>query len=225
MRIRTASSAFTPTANSPPPREYCESFGHDLLTGATTGETDYKATVQPGKAWLKALDYSPPHEEPDADYPLRYTTGRTAYHFHTRTKTGRSRRLNDAAPEPWIEMSVQDAASAGCKEGDIVRVTSRRGRLEVPVRVGDIRPGTVFAPFPLRVLGHVRRRNRPEGVRPTTARHPGGERTHHHRMGPGIQAAASSRTPLSGSKSCVAATARRRLRTPRHPAAATGAPA
>jgi ferredoxin-nitrate reductase len=127
--------------------QYCESYGHDLLTGASTGETVYKATVQPGKAWLKALDYSPPHEEPDADYPLRYTTGRTVYHFHTRTKTGRSRRLNDAAPEPWIEMSVQDAARAGCQEGDIVRVTSRRGRLEVPVRVGDIRPGTVFAPF------------------------------------------------------------------------------
>jgi anaerobic selenocysteine-containing dehydrogenase len=127
--------------------EYCESFGHDLLTGATTGETQYKATVQPGKAWLKALDYTPPHEEPDAEYPLRYTTGRTAYHFHTRTKTGRSRRLNAAAPEPWIEMSVEDAARAGCQEGDIARVTSRRGSLEVPVRVGDIRPGTVFAPF------------------------------------------------------------------------------
>jgi anaerobic selenocysteine-containing dehydrogenase len=103
--------------------------------------------VQPGKAWLKALDYTPPHEEPDADYPLRYTTGRTAYHFHTRTKTGRSRRLNAAAPEPWIEMSVEDAARAGCQEGDIARVTARRGSLEVPVRVGDIRPGTVFAPF------------------------------------------------------------------------------
>jgi ferredoxin-nitrate reductase len=134
-------------AQFPTAPEYCESFGHDLLTGATTGETRYKATVQPGKAWLKALDYTPPHEEPDADYPLRYTTGRTAYHFHTRTKTGRSRRLNAAAPEPWIEMSVEDAARAGCQEGDIARVTSRRGSLEVPVRIGDIRPGTVFAPF------------------------------------------------------------------------------
>ena len=134
-------------ARFPTAPEYCESFGHDILTGATTGETQYKATVEPGKAWLKALDYTPPHEEPDAEYPLRYTTGRTAYHFHTRTKTGRSRRLNGAAPEPWIEMSVEDAARAGCQEGDIARVTSRRGSLEVPVRVGDIRPGTVFAPF------------------------------------------------------------------------------
>ena len=99
------------------------------------------------KAVLKAAEYLPPHEPTSQEYPFVLTTGRTLYHFHTRTKTGRSRRLNSAAPEPWIEMSVEDAARAGCQEGDIARVTSRRGSLEVPVRVGDIRPGTVFAPF------------------------------------------------------------------------------
>jgi anaerobic selenocysteine-containing dehydrogenase len=126
---------------------YCESFGHDLLTGATVGPTPYKASVEPGKAWLKALDYTPPHEEPDGDYPFRYTTGRTVYHFHTRTKTGRSKPLNDAAPGPWVEVSAEDAGKLGISEGDMVRVTSRRGTLELPVRVGGIRPGSVFAPF------------------------------------------------------------------------------
>jgi anaerobic selenocysteine-containing dehydrogenase len=126
---------------------YCESFGHDLLTGATVGPTPYKASVEPGKAWLKALDYTPPHEEPDGDYPFRYTTGRTVYHFHTRTKTGRSKPLNDAAPGPWLEVSAEDAGKLGISEGDMVRVTSRRGTLELPVRVGGIRPGSVFAPF------------------------------------------------------------------------------
>ncbi|MBP1233429.1 anaerobic selenocysteine-containing dehydrogenase [Arthrobacter sp. PvP102] len=126
---------------------YCESFGHDLLTGATVGSTTYKASVQSGKAWFKALDYTPPHEEPDEDYPFRYTTGRTVYHFHTRTKTGRSKPLNDAAPAPWLEMSREDAGKLGVAEGDMVRVASRRGTLELPVRVADIRPGCVFAPF------------------------------------------------------------------------------
>jgi anaerobic selenocysteine-containing dehydrogenase len=126
---------------------YCESFGHDLLTGATVGPTPYKASVEPGKAWLKALDYTPPHEEPDGDYPFRYTTGRTVYHFHTRTKTGRSKPLNDAAPGPWLEVSAEDAGKLGISEGDMVRVTSRRGTLKLPVRVGGIRPGSVFAPF------------------------------------------------------------------------------
>jgi anaerobic selenocysteine-containing dehydrogenase len=127
--------------------DYCESYGHDLLTGAATGPVLYRATVQPGKAWLKSEDYRPPHEEPSEEYPLRYTTGRTVYQFHTRTKTGRSRALNRAAPGAWVEVSPADAEQLGIVEGDVVAVRSRRGHLEVPVRVGDIRVGTVFAPF------------------------------------------------------------------------------
>jgi len=95
----------------------------------------------------KTADYHPPHEEPDGEYPFRYTTGRTAYHFHTRTKTGRSRQLSAAAPKPWVELAAVDADRLGITEGDLVRVTSRRGRIEVPARVSGIRPGTVFAPY------------------------------------------------------------------------------
>lgn len=127
--------------------DFCESYGHDLLTGATVGPDSFRAMAPSGRAIFKTADYSPPHEEPDETYPLRYTTGRTAYHFHTRTKTARSRQLQAAAPKPWVELSAEDADSLGIREGDLVRVTSRRGRLEVPARVGDIRPGTVFAPF------------------------------------------------------------------------------
>jgi anaerobic selenocysteine-containing dehydrogenase len=127
--------------------DYCESYGHDLLTGAATGPVVYRATVEAGKAWLKSEDYRPPHEEPSEEYPLRYTTGRTVYQFHTRTKTGRSRPLNRAAPGAWVEMCPADAEKLGVMEGDVVSVRSPRGHLEVPVRVGDIREGTVFAPF------------------------------------------------------------------------------
>ncbi|MCA4133344.1 molybdopterin oxidoreductase family protein [Arthrobacter sp. M4] len=126
---------------------YCESYGHDLLTGANVGPVAFKAMAPSGRAILKAADYSPPHEMPDEEYPLRYTTGRTAYQFHTRTKTGRSRQLRAAAPSAWVEMSVSDAEAAGLAEGDIVRVVSRRGELQVPLRIGDVRAGTVFAPF------------------------------------------------------------------------------
>jgi len=127
--------------------DYCESFGHDLLTGATVGEQAFRALETHGKAVIKSAEYAPPHEEPDDDYPLRYTTGRTAYQFHTRTKTARSRQLNRAAPTAWVEISRLDADSLGLAEGDIVRVTSPRGEIVVPVRVGDVREGTVFAPF------------------------------------------------------------------------------
>ncbi|WP_431245990.1 molybdopterin dinucleotide binding domain-containing protein [Leifsonia xyli] len=69
------------------------------------------------------------------------------YHFHTRTKTGRSPELVTAAPEVWVELAAEDAAERGIEEGALVEVVSRRGRLVAPVRVSAIRPGTVFAPF------------------------------------------------------------------------------
>jgi len=47
----------------------------------------------------------------------------------------------------WVELSVEYAAELGISEGDIVRVTSRRGHVEAPARVSGVRPGTVFAPF------------------------------------------------------------------------------
>jgi anaerobic selenocysteine-containing dehydrogenase len=126
---------------------YCESYGHDLLTGATVGPQAYRANAPGGRAQLKAVPYAPPHEEPDDDYPLRYTTGRTVYHFHTRTKTGRTRELRRAAPEMWVELSAADATRLEITEGDRVRVTSRRGQLEAPVRITQGREGVVFAPF------------------------------------------------------------------------------
>jgi anaerobic selenocysteine-containing dehydrogenase len=124
-----------------------ETFGHDLLTGATVGPQAFKAMRVDGRALLKAAAYAPPHELPSDEYPLQYSTGRTVYHFHTRTKTARARQLNRAAPSAWIELSRGDAAVLGINEGDIVRVASPRGEIAVPARVGDVRKGTVFAPF------------------------------------------------------------------------------
>ena len=125
----------------------CESYGHDLLTGAENGETAFRARETHGRAILKAAEFSPPHELPNEEYPLRFSTGRTAYHFHTRTRTGRARQLNRAAPAAWVELSRPDAEILGIREGDIVGVHSPRGSLVVPARVGDVRQGTVFAPF------------------------------------------------------------------------------
>ncbi len=127
--------------------DYCETYGHDLTTGATVGPQAYRAMAPAGRAIFKTAPYQGPHEGPDEQYPYRYTTGRTAYQFHTRTKTGRARQLHDAAPDAWVEISAADASDLGVAEGDVVRVESRRGHLEAPVRVGDVREGTVFAPF------------------------------------------------------------------------------
>lgn len=131
----------------PTDTDQCETYGHDLLTGAAVTEQEHRAMAPNGRAFLKGAAYTPAHEEPSQDYPLLYTTGRTVYQFHTRTKTGRSRSLHDAAPDAWVELSQSDADSLGIGEGDVVRVESPRGAIEVRARVGQVMPGAVFAPF------------------------------------------------------------------------------
>jgi ferredoxin-nitrate reductase len=69
------------------------------------------------------------------------------YHFHTRTKTGRSAALNDAAPEVFVQISEEDAQKYGINHGDMVEVESRRGKVKGAAQVGDIIPGLVFIPF------------------------------------------------------------------------------
>jgi ferredoxin-nitrate reductase len=127
--------------------DYCEDYGHDLRTGAMRTPEQYKANDPKGRAFLHAADYEPPHESPDEDYPFWLTTGRVVYHFHTRTKTGRSKELNDAAPDVFVELNELDARELQLKEGDVVRVASRRGHIEGAVRFGNILRGHVFVPF------------------------------------------------------------------------------
>ena len=71
---------------------------------------DHAASRFDGRARLKGAEWTPPPESPDDSYPMQLMTGRTVYHFHTRTKTGRAPELNAAAPEPWVELAPSDAA-------------------------------------------------------------------------------------------------------------------
>jgi anaerobic selenocysteine-containing dehydrogenase len=126
---------------------YCEEYGRDMVTGAPVSETEYKALNPDGKAVLKAAEYLPPHELPSEEYPFQLITGRTLYHFHTRTKTGRAPQLQAAAPDVWVEMAAADAADRGFDEGDLLEISTPRGRVEARLRVSGIRPGVVFLPF------------------------------------------------------------------------------
>lgn len=126
---------------------YCESYGHDLLTGAAISAEDYRAKEPNGRAFLRAAEYVQPTEQPDEDYSFFLTTGRVVYHFHTRTKTGRSKELREAAPDAFIQLNEDDARRLGIKEGEMLRVISRRGAAEAPARIGDIEPGMLFMPF------------------------------------------------------------------------------
>jgi ferredoxin-nitrate reductase len=125
----------------------CEWYGLDLITGATNSAMEHKALNPDGRAIILPADYLPPHEPPGGEYPFIYTTGRTVYHFHTRTKTARAPQLNNAAPDVWVEICPSDAGSLGVKEGDLLRVETPRGALEAKARISGIREGMVFAPF------------------------------------------------------------------------------
>jgi anaerobic selenocysteine-containing dehydrogenase len=125
----------------------CESYGRDLVTGASVEETEYRALNPAGKAIVKAAEFFPLHEDASSDYPFQLITGRTIYHFHTRTKTARAPELQAAAPDVWAELSADDAESLDVTDGDLVDVVSPRGRLRARLRVAAVRNGTVFVPF------------------------------------------------------------------------------
>ncbi|MGI5405059.1 molybdopterin oxidoreductase family protein [Streptomyces sp. CA-135486] len=127
--------------------DVCESYGKDLVTGAADDVVEYRSLNPEGKAVIKAADYLPPHEDISDEYPFQLTTGRTIYHFHTRTKTGRVPQLNRAAPDVWVEISTHDAEAHGLDEGDLVAVTTARGTLQGRLRLTGIRPGLLFVPF------------------------------------------------------------------------------
>jgi anaerobic selenocysteine-containing dehydrogenase len=127
--------------------EYAETYGQELATGAAFTEEEYRAKEPRGRAFLQAAEFEPGPETPGDEFPLLLTTGRTIYHFHTRTKTSRAPELQAAAPEAWAQLSEADASALGVAEGDIVRVRSPRGWISVPARVGGIREGVVFVPF------------------------------------------------------------------------------
>jgi anaerobic selenocysteine-containing dehydrogenase len=125
----------------------CETYGRDLLTGGAVDEAEYRARNPEGRALLRAAEHVPLDEPPSADRPLRLTTGRTIFHFHTRTKTARAPELQAAAPDVWVEVSPDDAAERDIGEGDVVELSSGRGVLRAPARIGGVSSGTVFVPF------------------------------------------------------------------------------
>jgi len=87
-------------------------------------------------------------EETDIDFPLILNTGRVRDQWHTRTKTGKVKRLLTHIPQPYLEMNKVDAYLRKLKEGDIAVIKSRRGEVQVKVKINfDIRERVVFLPM------------------------------------------------------------------------------
>jgi predicted molibdopterin-dependent oxidoreductase YjgC len=101
-----------------------------------------------GKATLVPVEFLPPAELPDDEFPFWMNTGRQLYHWHTGTMTRRSLGLDSREPVPTVEISPADAAAMGVHDGDAVRVTSRRNSIEIAVRVSPrVARHQVFVPM------------------------------------------------------------------------------
>jgi len=108
----------------------------------------HKGKFARGVGKFFALEFKEAAELPDDEYPLLLTTGRIMWHYHTGSMTRRSKKLESEAPEPYIEMHVDDAKKIGLNGNKRVRVASRRGEIELGVRVTkNIRRGVLFMGF------------------------------------------------------------------------------
>ncbi len=104
------------------------------------------------------LEYKPPMELPDEEYPLVLTTERSLYHYHTGTMTRKVKGLNIIRAEELVEINPSDASALGIADGEMVKVISRRGEVVTKAKVTEASPvGVVsmdfhFAESPVNIL-------------------------------------------------------------------------
>jgi formate dehydrogenase major subunit/formate dehydrogenase alpha subunit len=98
-----------------------------------------------GRGKFFPVEYQEPIEQPDSEYPLVLSTGRTLYHYNSATMTMREDGIVDKQQDPFFEISAEDASNLGLADGALARLVSRRGELEAVARVTDrVYPGLVW---------------------------------------------------------------------------------
>jgi predicted molibdopterin-dependent oxidoreductase YjgC len=101
-----------------------------------------------GKGRFTPVEYKPPMELPDDEYPIILTSERSLYHFHTSTMTRKVKGLNAIHGEELVEINPGDASTLGIADGDMVKVTSRRGEVVAKAKVTGTSPlGVVSMDF------------------------------------------------------------------------------
>jgi formate dehydrogenase major subunit len=115
--------------------------GHDIVFGNGFPTPSGRGRFVPARI-------VPPAEEPDAEYPFVLSTGRQLEHWHTGSMTRRASILDDLEPEAVGYVSPRDLRELGLSAGEPMRVTTRRGSIELKARVDNAIPqGMVFIPF------------------------------------------------------------------------------
>jgi formate dehydrogenase major subunit len=115
--------------------------GHDVVFGD-------RFPTQDGRGKLVPARILPPDERPDAEFPFVLTTGRQLEHWHTGAMTRRATTLDALEPGAVASVSRGTIARLGIAPGDLVRVSTRRGSIELSARQDDAIPDeVVFIPF------------------------------------------------------------------------------
>ncbi len=98
-----------------------------------------------GKGKFHPVEYQPPIEEPDSDYPFVLSTGRTLYHYNSGGMTMREDGITDKQVDPFFEIAPEDASALGVAEGEMVRLVSRRGDIQARAQFSErVYPGLVW---------------------------------------------------------------------------------
>ena len=122
----------------------CPSADHP---GTPILHTERFATAS-GKGKFVPLQYKPPAELPDEEYPLILTTDRSLFHFHTSTMTRKVQGLEELDDRERLRINPADAARLDVADGEMVRAVSRRGQVDVTAHITDVcPPGVVSAGF------------------------------------------------------------------------------
>lgn len=117
---------------------------------ADTPSTEYlhAGGVLRGKGLFQAVEFKPPFEQADPEYPLILSTGRTLYHYNAGTQTRRSDGLSAKQPECFVEVHRRDARKLSIEDGQLVDIISRRGTVRARAMVSrQVRPGIIWMPF------------------------------------------------------------------------------
>ncbi|MCG2712331.1 MAG: formate dehydrogenase subunit alpha [Candidatus Omnitrophica bacterium] len=108
----------------------------------------HKGKFSKGKGTFMPCAYKPPAELPDKEYDFTLSTGRVYWHWHTGTLTRRTSTLEREAPEAYVEMHPENAEKLKVRTGSLVKVTSRRGSIDIKVKVTEeVVKDSVFIPF------------------------------------------------------------------------------
>lgn len=115
---------------------------------APSTEYLHKGGVLRGKGLFQPVEFSPPFEVEDAEYPLVLSTGRTLYHYNAATQTRRNDGLAGKQPEAFVEIHRWNARRLGIEDGQLVDVVSRRGRVRCRAMISrQVKKNSIWMPF------------------------------------------------------------------------------